>query len=107
MLGAVTEQDGFGSWHCTSSTWHTCIHRDSRVQRLTNKCQLAEQLSGWSHTAASLGALGEHEPCIDQDVAVAHADEHAVHADLAQPSHRQDAQRRPLPCAPCLVRGTA
>jgi len=42
------------------------------------------------------GALGEHEAGIDEYVAVADADQHAVHADLAQATDRQHPDRRPV-----------
>ena len=42
------------------------------------------------------GALREHEAGVDQNVAVAHSDQHAVHADLAQAADRQHSDRWPI-----------
>lgn len=53
-------------------------------------------LGSCHRAAAGGGTLGKHEPRIYHDVAVIHADEHAVHADLPQPADGQHSQRRPF-----------
>ncbi len=41
-------------------------------------------------------ALREHEAGVDEYVAVADSDQHAVHADLAKAADRQHPDRRPV-----------
>ena len=41
--------------------------------------------------------LWKQQPCVDHNVSILVAHEHAVHSNLAEPANRENAEWRPLP----------
>ncbi len=76
--------------------WAQAAQRHVSTQQRHTRSAAARKQHAFAYAqhACARDALWEHEACVEHDVAVVVAHQHAVHADLAQSADRQDAQRR-------------
>ena len=94
------------SVHSLAAGWHG-MHKGPGMRHQGSACAHRTDSAGQSRRCSPpvcaqqdrADALREHQAGVDEDVTVAHAHQHAVHADLAQASYGQYAQGWALACA--------